>query len=85
MMIYLIDGKYYINTAPLKYTEVILSENNGDGLLTLTKNRIEINGDMRVVQVDFQNEIKKLASKSNYKNQDEEHSVRPMYNRRNKK
>lgn len=62
-MLYLINGKYYVNTSPMIYTEVILSEKNGEGMLSPTKNKIEVNQSMVITQVNLKDEVAKLLSK----------------------
>lgn len=60
-MLYLIDGKYYVNTSPLRYTEVLLVKKNGKGDIVITKNRIEVSERTNVVPVSFADEIKKIS------------------------
>lgn len=62
-MLYLINGKYYVNTSPMIYTEVILSEKNGEGMLSPTKNKIEVNQSMVITQVNLKDEVAKLLAK----------------------
>jgi len=62
-MLYLINGKYYVNTSPMIYTEVILSEKNGEGMLSPTKNKIEVNPSTVITQVNLKDEVAKLLAK----------------------
>lgn len=62
-MLYLINGKYYVNTSPMIYREVILSEKNGEGILSPTKNKIEVNQRTVITQVNLKAEVAKLLAK----------------------
>lgn len=55
-MLYLIDGKYYIKTAPLKYTEVSFKLNDDDVVIIPTRNKFEANSKAIIESVDFQKE-----------------------------
>lgn len=59
-MIYLINNKYYIRVAPLKYTEIDFELKNNDVIIKPTRNRIEANGNMIIKEVNFQNEKEKI-------------------------
>lgn len=59
-MIYLINNKYYIRVAPLKYTEINFELKNDDVVIKPTQNRIEANGTMVIKEVNFQNEKEKI-------------------------
>lgn len=79
-MLYLINGKYYIKTAPLKYTEVAFQLRDEDVIITSTKNRIESNGETIIKCVDFQKE--KNAIKKKLENKEDKEIV---YKKRNKR
>lgn len=68
-MLYLIEGKYYIKTAPLKYTEVSFELKNDTVVIIPTQHKFEANTKAIIESVDFQKEkdnIKKsLESVSN--------------------
>lgn len=59
-MIYLINNKYYIRVAPLKYTEIDFELKNNNVIIKPTRNRIEANGNMIIKEVNFQNEKEKI-------------------------
>ena len=59
-MIYLINNKYYIRVAPLKYTEIDFELKNNDVIIKPTRNKIEANGNMIINEVNFQNEKEKI-------------------------
>lgn len=59
-MIYLINNKYYIRVAPLKYTEIDFALKNNDVIIKPTRNRIEANGNTIIKEVNFQNEKEKI-------------------------
>lgn len=67
-MLYLIDGKYYINTSPLRYTEVLLSKKNGEGVISITKNRIEVSERTNIIPVTFAKEIEKISEPKKQEN-----------------
>lgn len=55
-MIYQIKNKYYIRTAPMKYTEIELLLKNDDVVIQPTQNRILANGQMSIKEINFQKE-----------------------------
>ena len=55
-MIYKIKNKYYIRTAPMKYTEIKLLLKNDDVVIETTHNRILANGEMVITEINFQQE-----------------------------
>ena len=61
-MIYLINNKYYIRVAPLKYTEINFELKNDDVVIKPTQNRIEANGNTKITEVNFQNEKEKIKN-----------------------
>lgn len=85
-MLYLINGKYYVNTSPMIYTEVILSEKDGKGILSPTKNKIEVNPSTIITQVNLNDEVAKLASsKTVDKPMETSFNTKPRYSRHNRK
>lgn len=61
-MIYLINDKYYIRVAPLRYTEIDFELKNDDIIIKTTSNRIEANGNTKITEVNFQNEKEKIKN-----------------------
>lgn len=89
-MLYLINGKYYVNTSPMIYTEVILSEKNGEGVLSPTKNKIEVNQDTVITQVSLKGEVEKLSTKNPIDKAEEEpvdtsYKIKPRHSRYSRK
>lgn len=89
-MLYLINGKYYVNTSPMIYTEVILSEKNGNGILSPTKNKIEVNQNTVITQVNLKDEVAKLLSNKPVEEPVEKpvetsYEIKPRHSRRSKK
>lgn len=78
-MLYLIDGKYYIKTAPLKYTEVGFSIKGDDVVIIPTQNRFEANTKAVITSVDFQKE------KNTIKKKLEKNEEKIVYKKRNKR
>lgn len=78
-MLYVINGKYYVNIAPSIYTEVTVSEN---GTIAPTKNKVEANNNTVVTTITKDEILKKL--KENEKPSEEVHEVRQRHNRRKK-
>ena len=78
-MLYLIDGKYYIKTAPLKYTEVSFSIKGDDVVISPTQNRFEANAKAVITSVDFQKE------KNTIKKKLEKNEEKIVYKKRNKR
>lgn len=78
-MLYLIDGKYYIKTAPLKYTEVSFSIKGDDVVISPTQNRFEANTKAVITSVDFQKE------KNTIKKKLEKNEEKIVYKKRNKR
>ena len=86
-MLYLIDGKYYIRVAPFRYTEVIVTNEDGKGHIHLTKNRIEVSNNTVILSVDLQAEANKIKNKSDKvpkESLSDKYKVKPRYNRYNK-
>ena len=89
-MLYLINGKYYVNTSPMIYTEVILSEKNSEGILYPTKNKIEVNPSTIITQVNLKDEVAKLLAKKPVdkpvdKPVETSNDIKPRFSRYNKK
>ena len=89
-MLYLINGKYYVNTSPMIYTEVILSEKDGKGILSPTKNKIEVNPSTIITQVNLNDEVAKLLAKKTVdkpvdKPMETSFNTKPRYSRHNRK
>ena len=61
-MIYLINNKYYIRVAPLRYTEISFELKGDDVVIKPTSNRIEANGNTKIIEVNFQNEKEKIKN-----------------------
>lgn len=61
-MIYQIGNKYYIRVAPMKYTEVEFILDNDDIVIKTTKNRLISNADMKIKEVNFQQEKEKIKA-----------------------
>ena len=59
-MLYIINKEYYIRTAPLMYTKVRFILNNGDVDIVPTKDKIEVNSNTIIENVNFQNEKDKI-------------------------
>lgn len=85
-MLYLINGKYYVNTSPLRYTEVLLSKKNGEGVITITKNKIEIGERTTVIPVTLAEEIKKISEpkKPEVKKEPITETIKPSYQKKNR-
>lgn len=62
-MIYQIDNKYYIRTAPMKYTEIEFLLKGNDVVVKPTHNRILANGHMSIKEINFQTEKDKIKKK----------------------
>lgn len=89
-MLYLINGKYYVNTSPMIYREVILSEKNGEGILSPTKNKIEVNQRTVITQVNLKAEVAKLLEKKTVdkpvdKSVETSYEMKPRRSRYNRK
>lgn len=89
-MLYIINGKYYVNTSPMIYTEVILSEKNGEGVLSPTKNKIEVNQDTVITQVSLKGEVEKLSMRKPMEKTEEEpvdasYKIKPRHSRYGRK
>lgn len=61
-MIYQINNKYYIRTAPMKYTEVNLSVRNDDVVIGITSNRIVLTGNTNIKEINFQENKEKIKA-----------------------
>lgn len=61
-MIYQINNKYYIRTAPMKYTEVNLSVHNDDVVIGITSNRIVLTGNTNIKEINFQENKEKIKA-----------------------
>lgn len=81
-MLYLIDGKYYIKTAPLKYTEVSFSIKGDDVVISPTQNRFEANAKAVITSVDFQKEKDTIRKSLESKETSDEITT---YKKRNKR
>lgn len=72
-MIYKIDNNYYVKVGA-KYVKLDLSlDKKGELIMTPTKEKIESNKDLRVKEINFNNEkeeIIKSLKKSYYRNED---------------
>lgn len=53
-MLYLIENKYYIRVAPMRYTEVKLIPKDNDVVISVTNNRLLANGNMDIKEINFQ-------------------------------
>ena len=62
-MLYVINGKYYVNIAPSIYVEVLVTK---DGDVTPTSNKIEVNANTPVVQVSLKDIIKNIKTEPVY-------------------
>lgn len=79
-MLYIINGKCYVNIAPSMYVEVVISK---DGNITPTKNKIEANANTRIEQTSLDIELKKLVQ-TEAPHSDANYEIRQKYNRRSK-
>lgn len=61
-MIYQIENKYYIRVAPMKYTEVKFILKNDDVVIETTQNRIIVNGNMNIKEINFQQDKEKIKA-----------------------
>ena len=61
-MIYQINNKFYIRTAPMKYTEVKLSVRNDDVIVEVTSNRIVSTGNTNIKEINFQENKEKIKA-----------------------
>ena len=89
-MLYIINGRYYVNTSPMIYTEVILSEKNGEGVLSPTKNKIEVDQDTVITQVSLKGEVEKLSMRKPMEKVEEEpvdtsYKIKPRHSRYGRK
>ena len=82
-MLYLVDGKYYIKTAPLKYTEVSFSIKNDNVVIIPTQNKFEANAKAVITGVDFQKEKDKIKKSLELKNDNDD--IEMIYKKRNKR
>ena len=82
-MLYLIDGKYYIKTAPLKYTEVSFSIKDGNVVIIPTQNRFEANAKAVITSVDFQKE--KDTIKQSLESENTSDTTETIYKKRSKR
>ena len=72
------------------YTEVILSEKNGEGVLSPTKNKIEVNQDTVITQVSLKGEVEKLSMRKPMEKVEEEpvdtsYKIKPRHSRYGRK
>lgn len=77
-MLYKINNKCYINIAPSIYVEVNVSK---DGKITPTKNKIEVNSNIRVGTTTLEEEIKKTIKTET---RTETYAVNRKHNKRKK-
>ena len=61
-MIYQILNKYYIRVAPIKYTEVKFILKDNDVIIQPTQNRIIVNGDTKIKEINFQQEKENIKA-----------------------
>ena len=61
-MIYQIENKYYIRVAPMKYTEVKFVLNKNNVSIETTQNRILVNNNMKIKEINFQQEKENIKA-----------------------
>jgi hypothetical protein len=61
-VIYQINNKFYIRTAPMRYTEVKLSVRNDDVIVSVTNNRIVSTGNTNIKEINFQENKEKIKA-----------------------
>jgi len=61
-VIYQINNKFYIRTAPMRYTEVKLSVRDDDVIVAVTNNRIVSTGNTNIKEINFQENKEKIKA-----------------------
>lgn len=80
-MLYLIDNKYYIKTAPLQYTEVSFVLKNDTVDIQPTNNKIETNMNAQIKSIVFRDEKDKIMKSLQANDRDN----KITYKKRNKR